>query len=60
MGRTSRANPCAIVFFLDFAQHNMKESIELFASTDVVVAPHGAALGFLAFMRPGAACVEIG
>ena len=24
-----------------------------------VVAPHGAALGFLAFMRPTAACVEV-
>jgi len=42
------------------ANHNMRESIELFASSDVVVAPHGAALGFLAFMKPGAACVEIG
>ncbi len=42
------------------SKHGMMESIELFSSADVVVAPHGAALGFLAFMRPFTACVEIG
>jgi capsular polysaccharide biosynthesis protein len=40
-------------------QHSMAQSIALFGEADVVVAPHGAALGFLAFMRPTAACVEV-
>mmetsp|Transcript_63609 Transcript_63609/g.143487 ORF Transcript_63609/g.143487 Transcript_63609/m.143487 type:complete len:631 (-) Transcript_63609:270-2162(-) len=57
--RTAFPSPVAITEFVG-AQHSMKESIELFARSDVVVAPHGAALGFLAFMRPGAACVEVG
>ena len=42
------------------AKHSMTESIALFSAADVVVAPHGAALGFIAFMRPGSAVVEVG
>ena len=41
-------------------QNSIPKSIQRFAEADVVVAPHGAALAFVAFMRKGAAVVEIG
>jgi len=53
------AFPTALVTEFVGAKHGMAESIALFGMADVVVAPHGAALGFLAFMRPNAACVEV-
>ena len=41
-------------------QNSIAKSIQRFSEADVVVAPHGAALGFIAFMREDAAVVEIG
>ena len=34
--------------------------VKAFAWADVVIAPHGAALGLCVYMRPGGAVVEIG
>jgi len=40
-------------------QHDTEETLKLFANTDIVVAPHGAALAFIMGMKPGGAVVEI-
>jgi hypothetical protein len=53
------AFPSAIVTEFVGDKYSMAQSIEAFGEADVVVAPHGAALGFLASMRPTAACVEV-
>ena len=42
------------------ANFDLEQSIAAFADADIVVAPHGAALAFIAFMHEGAAVVEIG
>lgn len=41
-------------------EHALGATISLFANADLVIAPHGAANGFWAFMRPHAAVIEIG
>jgi hypothetical protein len=58
----SKETRTVVVIVTEFvgAKHSMTESIALFSAADVVVAPHGAALGFIAFMRPGSAVVEVG
>mmetsp|Transcript_20858 Transcript_20858/g.31956 ORF Transcript_20858/g.31956 Transcript_20858/m.31956 type:complete len:499 (-) Transcript_20858:1696-3192(-) len=38
---------------------SLEQQIAAFLSADLVIAPHGAALGFIGFMRPGAAVIEI-
>ena len=40
--------------------HNMEDTIKWFGEADVVVGPHGAALGFMPFLRPGRMVVEFG
>ena len=40
--------------------HDLNSTILLWTEADVVVAPHGAALAFMTFMRPGRAVIEIG
>ena len=41
------------------AEHSFTEKVRLFASADVIVAPHGAGLACIAFCSPGTAVVEI-
>ncbi len=50
---------CTVRTFLG-RDHNTSRTVQLWNEADVVVAPHGAALAFMAFMRPGRAVVEIG
>ena len=51
--------PTEVLEFVGSA-HNVSETAELWTGADVVLAPHGAALSFVAFMRPKTAIVEIG
>ena len=41
------------------SEHSARESFGLFAASDLVIAPHGAALIFVHGMRPGSALLEI-
>lgn len=50
---------CSVTGFVG-SEYPLEEQIGAFTSADVVVAPHGAALAFVSFMRPGSAVVEIG
>ena len=50
---------CTIRTFLG-KDVNTSHTVTLWGEADVVVAPHGAALAFMAFMRPGRAAIEIG
>ena len=42
------------------SEHNVEDTLKIFANADVLIAPHGAAITFTAVMRPGAAVIEIG
>jgi hypothetical protein len=55
-----RALPRARLSTFVGRDHSLAATISLFAHADLVVAPHGAACAFWAFMRPHAAVIEIG
>ena len=42
------------------SQLSLDQQIRMFAWADIVVAPHGAALGLIVYMRPGGAVIELG
>eukprot|EP01112_Ceratiomyxa_fruticulosa_P009786 TRINITY_DN2569_c0_g1_i2.p1 TRINITY_DN2569_c0_g1~~TRINITY_DN2569_c0_g1_i2.p1 ORF type:complete len:533 (-),score=77.61 TRINITY_DN2569_c0_g1_i2:44-1642(-) len=46
--------------FYDFARMTYKSQVELMASTDIFIGVHGAGMGNLVYLPPGAVVVEIG
>ena len=47
---------------IDFvgSEHTLEDTMKLFATSHLVIAPHGAALGFTAVMAPGSSVIELG
>ena len=57
-GLRKRHPECRLFEFVG-ASLSLEAQIRAFATADLVIAPHGAALGYVGFMRPGAAVLEI-
>ena len=50
---------CTIRIFVG-RDHDIEDTVKWFGEADVLLAPHGAALGFMPFLRPGRMVVEFG
>ena len=50
---------CTVRVFIG-RDHDIEGTVKWFGEADVLLAPHGAALGFMPFLRPGRAVIEFG